>query len=80
MTPDQRAARAAALLRDELVTGTVTDLKKEATERLLSPATPPERLQEARQMVWALDAVIARLQSYVDEQLVIDRHNRGHRR
>lgn len=80
MTPEQRAARAAALLRDELVTGTVSDLKKEALDRLLSPATPPERLAEARQMVWALDAVIARLQAYVDEQLVIDRHQRGHRR
>ena len=78
MTPEQRAHRASALLADEVLTGAVSDLKQEATQRLLSPATPPERLNEARHAVWALDAVMARLQAYVDE-LAVDRAKRGHR-
>lgn len=78
MNAEQKARRAEALLRDEVLTGAVSDLKDEATQRLLSPATPPERLNEARHAVWALDAVMARLQAYVDE-LAIDRAKRGHR-
>ena len=79
MTPDDRAQRAAALLRDPVLTGAVSDLRQEAVERMLLPSLQADQLSEARHMVWALDAVMARLQAYVDEQLVIDRHQRGHR-
>jgi len=78
MTPEDRARRADALLRDQVLTGAVDDLRREATDRLLSRGTPPEQLSEARHAVWALDAVMARLQSYLDEVVVADR-KRGHR-
>lgn len=78
MTPEDRARRAEALLRDQVLTGAVADLRQEALDRLVSPATQPEKMSEARHAVWALDAVMARLQSYLDEVALADR-KRGHR-
>lgn len=80
MTPEQRAARAAALLRDEVLTGAVADLTREATDRMLLKTTAVEQLSEARHMVWALQAVMDRLQAYVDEQAMLIRRNKGDRR
>jgi hypothetical protein len=61
-----KAARAKQLLDDPLVQEIVADLRTEATARTVARDSNSEEVDGARRMVWALDDLLARLQSLLD--------------
>jgi hypothetical protein len=71
LTVDQRAARARALLADEVLQEALAGLRAEKVA-ILTGRTPDEDMREARHAVWALDAIKARLQSFIDDQAMAE--------
>lgn len=77
LTVDQKAARARALLADEVLQAALADLRAEKVA-ILTGRTPDEQMREARHAVWALDALKARLQSIIDDaDLAAARQKKG---
>jgi len=68
----QKASRARALLGD-LVLREVIDGLREEQLAVFTGRAPAEAVTEARHMVWALDALEARLQSFSDDEAIFDR-------
>jgi hypothetical protein len=61
-----KAARAKQLLDDPLVKEIVADLRTDAQAQAFDRNCSSEKADEARRMVWALDDVLARLQTLID--------------
>lgn len=72
----QKASRARALLSDEILAEVLDGLRAEQVAVFEGRSTD-EQLKEARHMVWALDAVRARLQSLCDDMKMLERRKRG---
>lgn len=68
----QKASRARALLGDLVLREAIDGLKEEQVA-IFTGRAPAEAVTEARHMVWALDALEARLQSFADDELVFDK-------
>lgn len=68
----QKASRARALLGDLVLREAIDGLREEQVAVFKGRAAP-EAVTEARHMVWALDALEARLQSFADDELLFDR-------
>lgn len=68
----QKASRARALLGD-LVLREVIDGLREEQLAIFTGRAPAEAVTEARHMVWALDALEARLQSFSDDEAIFDK-------
>lgn len=68
----QKASRARALLGD-LVLREVIDGLREEQLAVFKGRAPSEAVTEARHMVWALDALEARLQSFSDDEAIFDK-------
>jgi hypothetical protein len=68
----QKASRARALLGD-LVLREVIDGLREEQLTIFKGRAPSEAVTEARHMVWALDALEARLQSFSDDEAIFDK-------
>ena len=68
----QKASRARALLGD-LVLREVIDGLREEQLAVFTGRAPAEAVTEARHMVWALDALEARLQSFSDDEAIFDK-------
>jgi hypothetical protein len=72
MDVKQKASRARALLGD-LVLREVIDGLREEQLAIFGGRAPTEAVIEARHMVWALDALEARLQSFSDDEAIFDK-------
>ncbi|MEY4863754.1 MAG: hypothetical protein RLZ51_1849 [Pseudomonadota bacterium] len=68
----QKASRARALLGDLVLREAIDGLRADQIA-IFTGRAPDEVLIEARHMVWALDALEARLQSFSDDEAVFDR-------
>ena len=68
----QKASRARALLGDLVLREAIDGLREEQVA-IFTGRSAPEAVTEARHMVWALDALEARLKSFSDDELVFDR-------
>jgi hypothetical protein len=68
----QKASRARALLGDPVLREAIDGLRDEQVA-VFSGRAPDEAVIEARHMVWALDALQARLQSFSDDEAVLEK-------
>jgi hypothetical protein len=68
----QKASRARALLGDLVLREAIDGLRAEQLA-VFTGRAPGEAVTEARHMVWALDALEARLQSFSDDEAVFDK-------
>lgn len=68
----QKASRARALLGDLVLREAIDGLKDEQVA-IFTGRAPAEAVTEARHMVWALDALEARLQSFSDDEAIFVR-------
>lgn len=67
-----RADRAMLLLEDPVLREALDSLRKQHIDTFTGRA-PVEQVQEARHAVWALDALQARLKSYVDDAVILQK-------
>lgn len=65
-----RAERAKLLLQDETLGEAISSLRQQHIDTFTGQA-PAEQVMEARHAVWALDALKARLQSYIDDAVIL---------
>lgn len=68
----QKASRARTLLADPVLREAIDGLRSDQIEVFMGDA-PDGAVIEARRMVRALDAIEARLTSFVDEEALFDR-------
>jgi hypothetical protein len=68
----QKASRARALLSDPILREVIDGLRADQVA-IFTGRAPDEVLTEARHMVWALDALEARLQSFSDDEVIFDK-------
>lgn len=68
----QKAARARALLADPTLREALDSLRADKI-KIFTGQGPVEALQEARHAVWSLDALEARLKSFVDDEALFKR-------
>lgn len=68
----QKASRARTLLSDPVLQEVFAGLRSEQVA-IFAGRAPAEAVTEARHMVWALDAIEARLVSFGDDEAVFDR-------
>lgn len=68
----QKASRARALLGDLVLREAIDGLREEQLA-IFTGRAPAEAVTEARHMVWALDALEARLQSFSDDEAIFDK-------
>lgn len=76
LDPIQKAGRARALLSDEVL-GEVLDGLRDEQVAIFAGRSTDEEMKEARHMVWALDAVRTRLQSFCDDAKMLERRKKG---
>lgn len=69
----RRAQRASELLQDEVLQSAVSMIKEELVGVFLYPTSSAEDIMEAHRTVGALDALRAKLQSFVDEAKFAER-------
>lgn len=72
MDIEQRAARARALLGDPVLRDVIDTLRADQVA-IFAGRAPAEAVTEARHMVWALDAIEARLRSVTDDATILER-------
>lgn len=68
----QKASRARALLGDLVLREAIDGIKEEQVA-IFTGRAPAEAVTEARHMVWALDALEARLKSFLDDEAIFDK-------
>lgn len=68
----QKAARARTLIGDPLLREVIDGLTREQVA-VFAGRAPAEAVIEARHIVWALEALEARLGSYLDDEAVFQR-------
>lgn len=68
----QKASRSRALLGDPVLREAIDGLREEKIA-IFTGRAPAEAVTEARHMVWALDALEARLRSFSDDEAIFDR-------
>lgn len=68
----QKASRARALLSDLVLREAIDGLKDEQVAIFVGRAAP-EAVTEARHVVWALDALEARLKAFIDDEAVFEK-------
>lgn len=66
----QRGERAKLLLQDTVLLEALDSLRQQHIDTFTGKA-PAEQVMEARHAVWALDALQARLQSYIDDAAIL---------
>jgi hypothetical protein len=68
----QKASRARALLGDPILREAIDGIRDDQVA-IFTGRGPAEAVTEARHIVWALDALEARLKSLVDDEIVFDK-------
>lgn len=71
----QKASRARALLGDLVLREAIEGLRADQIA-VFTGRHAPEAVTEARHMVWALDALEARLKSFIDDEAVFDKRQK----
>lgn len=66
----RRADRAKLLLEDTVLMEAINSLKQQHIQTFTG-RSPESAVMEARHAVWALDALLARLQSYEDDAVIL---------
>jgi hypothetical protein len=72
MNIKQKASQARNLLADPVLREAIDGLRGDQV-KVFTGRAPDEAVIEARHIVWALDALEARLASFTDDEVVFDR-------